>query len=160
MAVLIDKNIKELNIISENFEERCLTPNGYDLRIEKIKFIDSKQQWHETSTTPYLTRKCRRFEILTKEVLNMPNNITGEIWIKSSRGRAGLHISPGYIEAGYKGKLVIGVVAFVRNYKLSPGDKFAQVVFHETVETPEKLYSERSGNFQNQRDFSNEKKTD
>lgn len=150
MPVIDDSNIQILCskglIISENFEETCLTPNGYDLRIGEIK-IGSSVHTAEAEVPP-----GKHFLVSTLEYVNLPVNIMAEIWIRSSYARRGVIGSFGAVDAGFRGNLTLSFYNASDNHlKLAHGERIAQLVFHEMVGSAEKSYVERSGHYQGSR---------
>ncbi len=150
MPVIDDSSILALCskglIISENFQESCLTPNGYDLRIGDIRTGNS------TYTTEVEVPPGRHFLVSTLEYLNLPAYIMAEIWIRSSYARMGVIGSFGAVDAGFRGNLTLSFYNASENrISLRRGDRIAQIVFHQMSGTAEKSYGERSGHYQDSR---------
>lgn len=83
----IKELVKEKGLISDNFVESNLTPNGYDMTIGSMTFD-------------------RRFiYIETAEEFSIPNDVVGTIFLRSTFARMGLVGTFGAVDAGYKGKL-------------------------------------------------------
>jgi len=137
--ILTDKQIRELGIIAENFSEDCLTPNGYDLRVDFSKDIIFVRRKHK--------------QILTMEYLKLPPNIIGRICIRSSFAALGLIGSFGVVDAGFEGKLRLNFFSVWDDVLVAPGERTAQIVFEETKGNVEKTYAQRSGNYQGQREI-------
>jgi dCTP deaminase len=153
MTVLSDKDIE--NFIKNNklgiepFENKNLTPNGYDLTIEEvfIKKTDSHIK-NGVATVPPMTW----FAISTKEFVKMGPDIASQLWIRSSYARKGVIASFGKVDAGFQGTLTIS--CFNSNdspLEIPIGDRFCQIVFENLSSSPEELYDKKSGNYQNQR---------
>ncbi len=153
MAVLSDGDIltllREGGLKIEGFNERNLTPNGYDVTIEEIWLPASdKRQREGTASIP----AASWFVIGTKEFLQLPPELVGEIWIRTTWVRKGILSSFGRIDAGFHGNLTFSAFnASVKPVDIQIGERFAQVVFEELKSVPEKCYKERSGNYQGQR---------
>jgi dCTP deaminase len=153
MTVLSDIDIEHAlqqgTLGIEPFEQKNLTPNGYDLSIEEI-FISRKNQ-HFTegvAVIPPLTW----FAISTKEFVKMGSKITSQLWIRSSYARKGILASFGKVDAGFHGTLTFGCFnANDKGVEIPIGDRFCQIVFEYLEQTPKALYHERSGTYQNQR---------
>lgn len=153
MSILSDIDIKnsmknkDLGI--EPFNEKNLTPNGYDLSIDEIYIKKSDEHIREgTATIPPMTW----FAISTKEFVKMGPQITSQLWIRSSYARKGVMASFGKVDAGFHGTLTIG--CFNSNdepLKIPIGDRFCQIVFENMASAPSELYDKKSGNYQNQR---------
>ena len=153
MTILSDMDIKtsmknnKLDI--EPFNEKNLTPNGYDLSIDEI-FIRKTNQHIKNGIAkiPSLTW----FAISTKEFVKMGPQITSQLWIRSSYARKGVMASFGKVDAGFHGTLTIS--CFNSNdkpLKIPIGDRFCQIVFENMESIPSELYDKKSGNYQNQR---------
>lgn len=153
MTILSDNDIK--NSIGKNdlsiepFNEKNLTPNGYDLSIDEIYIKKSDQHIKEgIATIPPLTW----FAISTKEFVKMGPEITSQLWIRSSYARKGVMASFGKVDAGFHGTLTIS--CFNSNdepLEIPIGDRFCQIVFENLSSKPTELYDKKSGNYQNQR---------
>ncbi len=152
MTILSDLDIKksldknELSI--EPFEDKNLTPNGYDLSIDEI-FIKKTNEHvrNGIAKIPPMTW----FAISTKEYIKMGSQITSQLWIRSSYARKGIMASFGKVDAGFHGTLTIS--CFNSNdepLQISIGDRFCQIVFENLASTPSELYDKKSGTYQNQ----------
>jgi len=153
MTVLSDKDIENFikndKLGIEPFENKNLTPNGYDLTIEEvfIKKTDSHIK-NGVATVPPMTW----FAISTKEFVKMGPDIASQLWIRSSYARKGVMASFGKVDAGFQGTLTIS--CFNSNdspLEIPIGDRFCQIVFENLSSSPEELYDKKSGNYQNQR---------
>ncbi len=149
MATLSDREILSLTIkgelISENFHEASLTPNGYDLRVQDIR-MDGKDS-DNASIGP-----GSHFLASTLEFMALPSDVIGQIWIRSSFARKGIIGSFGAVDAGYHGTLTLSFLnAGETTLDLKTGDRIAQIVFHRLESVPQMIYEERSGNYQNSR---------
>ncbi len=143
----IVRAMKEGKIKIIGFSEDSLTPNGYDLRIGEIMVPSRNIHIKEGSVSiPPLTR----FLIGTHEEVHLDSNHTGEIWIKSRWARRGVLASFGLVDAGFRGILTLGAFA-TEEIEIRVGDKFAQICFFSLSSSAEKDYSQRSGNYQNQK---------
>ena len=153
MTILSDMDIKnsiEKNYLSiEPFNEKNLTPNGYDLSIDEIFIRKSDQHIKEgIAKIPPLTW----FAISTKEFVKMGPKITSQLWIRSSYARKGVMASFGKVDAGFHGTLTIS--CFNSNdepLEVPIGDRFCQIVFEKLSSKPTEPYDKKSGNYQNQR---------
>jgi len=153
MTILSDVDIKnsiklkELGI--EPFNQKNLTPNGYDLSIDEVYIRKTNQHIKEGKT---LISPLTWFAISTKEFVKMGPRITSQLWIRSSYARKGIMASFGKVDAGFHGTLTIS--CFNSNDKeveIPIGDRFCQIVFERLESMPSELYDKKSGNYQNQR---------
>lgn len=84
----------------------------------------------------------------SREVFNLPNNISAEYKLKSSMARNGLeHLNAGWCDAGWNGsKLTLELKNMTQHHDLilEPGMKIGQVVFFKHEPVPfEKSYAAR-----------------
>jgi len=142
---LIKKGVLKI----EGFDERNLTPNGYDVTIEEIWLPTTDTRFREGMVS---IPSASWFVIGTREYLVLPSDLVGQIWIRTSWARKGILSSFGRIDAGFNGNLTFSAFnASPRQVDIPIGERFAQVVFEEMRSLPEKCYKERSGNYQGQR---------
>jgi len=153
LAVLSDSDILELlgtgTLKIEGFQERNLTPNGYDVTIDEIAIPSTGEKVRDgTISVP----SGAWFLIGTREYLELPPHLVGEIWIRTTWARKGILASFGRIDAGFHGNLTFSALnASGSPIALPIGERFAQVVLSELLSPPKKTYEQRSGNYQRQR---------
>jgi dCTP deaminase len=149
--ILSDKEIN--NLISKMelihpFNEKQLTPNGYDVSVENIESITNNKIIDREND--YLIPKKTVFIVLTVEKINLPANVVGRLSIKTKYARKGLILSPGVVDAGFCGKLNLCMYnANELPVEIEKGKPIVQLVF-EKMKKSRKTYEERSGNYQNQ----------
>lgn len=153
MTVLSDGGILkamesgELGI--ENFIEKNLTPNGYDLTIAEIKVGQdgTTQTAGDVAVAP-----GKWFAVSTKEYIKCGPQITTQLWIRTSWARKGIISSFGKVDAGFEGTLTLSAYnSSDREVVIPIGQRFAQIVFERLDSPSEKVYAQRSGNYQGQR---------
>jgi len=133
----------------EPFDERQLTPNGYDVSVAEIALPAEGQRVAEgVARIP----AGARFAVSTREVIRLGPHVAGQIWIRTTWARRGVVASFGMIDAGFDGTLTFGSLnASADALGLPIGDRFAQVVF-VTLDSPaSETYERRSGTYQGQR---------
>lgn len=150
MSFLRDSEILGLvnggELISHNFNEKNITPNGYDLTIASVK-IDGGEKEIEYAKIP----PGKVFWVSTVERVSMPSNIGGELWIRSSYARKGVFGSFGFVDAGFRGTLTLSFFnGSSASLEISRGDRIAQLTFVRLDGNAESTYEKRSGNYQNQ----------
>ena len=153
MSILSDRDIKESmktnDLGIEPFNEKNLTPNGYDLSIDEIFIRKTDQHIKEgMAVIPPLSW----FAISTKEFVKMGPQIASQLWIRSSYARKGIMASFGKVDAGFHGTLTIS--CFNSNdteIEIPIGDRFCQIIFERLSSAPSELYDKKSGTYQNQR---------
>ena len=144
-AILSALDVGELEI--EPFNGGNLTPNGYDLTIEEIEIPNTQA----TSKGELIIPPGKRFAVSTKERIACGPNVCAQLWLRTSWARKGIVCSFGKIDSGFDGTLtLLGFNAGDEDVKLSTGETFAQMVFEMMSGPANSLYSERSGNYQNQ----------
>lgn len=149
MSTLSDADIMSLSLegqlVSENFYEGSVTPNGYDLRVQHIRMNGTDES--SLSISP-----GAHFLVSTLEYLALPDDVVGQIWIRSSFARRGIIGSFGAVDAGYHGTLTLSFLnAGIETLELKEGDRIAQIIFDRLGSKPVKGYAERSGNYQGSR---------
>ena len=153
MSILSDvdilNSIKTEDLGIEPFNEKNLTPNGYDLSISEVYIKKTNEHIKNGfATIPPQTW----FAISTKEFVKMGPQITSRLWIRSSYARKGVMASFGKVDAGFNGTLTIS--CFNSNdepLEIPIGDRFCQIVFENMASIPSELYDKKSGTYQNQR---------
>ena len=127
-----------------------LTPNGLDLRIGSVLVPATENIAIHAGAVP--VPAGARFLIGTAEVIRMPVDAVGLLWIRSSWARKGVLASFGKVDAGFEGNLTIGCFnAGIENLVVPVGERFCQLVVEELATPSDKAYAARSGNYQNQR---------
>ncbi len=149
--ILTDKEIMTLiergRMVIDDFENDNLTPNGYDLTIEKISVEGREPKSEGVVVIP----ATAWFAVSTKEYVKFPPDIAGELWIRTSWARKGVLSSFGMIDAGFEGNLTLSAYNTHKEIEIPIGETFAQMVFHMLDGYVEKDYAERSGNYQGKR---------
>ncbi len=153
MAILSDNGIlkamEDGQLGIDDFVEKNLTPNGYDLVISEIKVGQDGQLITEGDVRiPPMTW----FAVSTKEYVRFGPAITSQLWIRTSWARRGVLSSFGKVDAGFEGTLTLSAFNSSDKDIIIPiGDRFCQIVFEWLDSTADKQYAERSGNYQGQR---------
>lgn len=133
----------------EPFEDKCLTPNGYDLRIAEVLIPDESADVLREGKV--VVPAQTRFLVSTVERVRMPVDACGSLFLRSSYARRGVFGSFGKVEAGFEGTLTVGGFNAGRTPLDIPiGDRFCQLVFETLESLPEKSYAQRSGTYQGQ----------
>ena len=144
-AILAALDVGEIEI--EPFNADNLTPNGYDLSIKEIEISKGPKVTEGELIIP----KGKRFAVSTKERIACGPNICAQLWLRTSWARKGIMCSFGKIDSGFDGTLtLLGFNSGEEDVKLVTGETFAQMIFEMMTGPATSLYSERSGNYQNQ----------
>ncbi|NLL95422.1 MAG: dCTP deaminase [Thermoplasmatales archaeon] len=152
MSVLSDDDIMEglmtgyLGI--SNFDEAGLTPNGYDLRVSEVKLAGSDDVVRKgVATIPPRTL----FYVSTVERVRLPEDLTAQLWMRTTWIRRGIMATFGKVDAGFRGTLTVGAYnASDKPVELPIGERFCQIVFETMAGSAVRGYAERSGNYQGQ----------
>ena len=157
--ILADKKIKEEiangNIIISPFDEKYLNPNSVDLTLNPIGKIYNSAVLDvrkENTTTDfiipeegYVLQPGKVYLYACNEKIGVKGNLCAKVEGKSSLGRLGLfvHVTAGWIDAGFEGSLVLELVAS-QPIKIYPNMKICQIAFYETTEV-ETGYNKKEG---------------
>ncbi|MCM8778993.1 MAG: deoxyuridine 5'-triphosphate nucleotidohydrolase [Candidatus Omnitrophica bacterium] len=147
----IEKLIKEGKLIENYIDlEKQLTPNGFDLTVNKIfSFKDagaldfsnkerelSKAQevrfFRKSSQDKYGWWRLKKgaYKIVTNEVFNLPHNLIALSFPRSSLLRMGAFTQTGVWDAGFKGKSeFILVVENLRGIRIKQNARIVQLIF-------------------------------
>jgi dCTP deaminase len=98
-----------------------------------------------TQDEPFLLQPGAFCLAQTQEVFNLPNYISAQFVLKSSRAREGLeHLLAGYCDPQWSGSVLTLELQNARQkhpLKLWFGMKIGQMVFHTIAGTPERTYA-------------------
>jgi len=161
--ILSDKHIKQYikegKIKVEPFDESLIMPVGIDLRLgnEFRKFnldikshINPSKDLLEDSTE--LIKSDKEFIIhpgdfvlgVTKEYIELPNDLAARIDGRSSLGRLGIivHSTAGHVDPGFKGRLTLEISNIGKlPVSLIPNMKFCSLIFEKLTSSVERGYS-------------------
>jgi len=135
--IMTDSEIYKRKEMITPFNEKQLTPNGYDVSVNK----DTKLYPGEF------------LAVVTEETLKIPKDVVAQIWLKTKYARLGIQATFGMIDSGFEGTLALSLYnsnSYIVNIK--EGNTIAQVVFIKLDREVEKSYEERSGNYQHQKE--------
>lgn len=97
-------------------------------------------EWDMGIEGGYILRPGEFILACTREIFNLPNNISAEYKCKSSMARVGLnHLNAGWCDAGWHGSVLTLELKNenqTHGIRLQPGDKIGQMVFFEHEEVP------------------------
>ena len=145
-AILSAIDLGELEI--DPFNSDNLTPNGYDLTISEVEIPNDSKVNKGGIVIPPRTR----FAVSTKERIACGAKLCAQLWLRTSWARKGIACSFGKIDSGFDGTLtLLGFNSGSEDVLINIGETFAQVVFEMLSGPARSLYSERSGNYQNQK---------
>ncbi|MFO7619583.1 MAG: hypothetical protein R6W91_08050, partial [Thermoplasmata archaeon] len=108
MSILSDggilKAMKDGELAIENFNEKNLTPNGYDLTIAEIKV---GQDGETVKSGDVAIPPGKWFAVSTLEYVKCGPQVTTQLWIRTSWARKGIISSFGKVDAGFEGTLTL-----------------------------------------------------
>lgn len=150
MAILADKDIlaamEDGSLGISDYSERGLTPNGYDLRVAEIS-VNGEIQKEGTIVVPPKTM----FFVSTVERVRMPDDVCGNLWMRTTWIRKGVLAAFGMVDAGFEGTLTLGSYnSSEEPVEIPVGERYCQIVFQRMESASEKSYAKRSGNYQGQ----------
>jgi dCTP deaminase len=155
MTILCDYEIKALctDGMVQNYDEALINPASLDLRLGNTIMIESAESLdmrelsiaRHTVENPYLLRPGQFILAQTIEVFNMPENIAGLFFLKSSRAREGYeNLHAGYADPGWHGSVLTLELKNSRQLlplPLYPGTKIGQMVFFRMSNPPVVSYA-------------------
>lgn len=161
MSTLADWQIAELcrHGLVTPFNPEMLNPASIDVRLGDTLLIESAEGpmvpyplGQRTREEPYLLVPGQFVLGQTVESFNVPDNLTGQFILKSSRAREGLeHLLAGYIDPGFHGSVLTLELKNARQLHaipLWPGMRIGQIVFSEMSEVPSLSYRQ-TGRYNN-----------
>jgi dCTP deaminase len=125
---------------------------GYQPSIKRLRDRDSLNfktiNLEETPNQEYILKPGQFILAQTKEVFNLPSDISSEYKLKSSMARMGLdHLNAGWCDAGWHGSVLTLEFRNLTTYHdiaIRMGDKVGQMIFFRHLPVPiEKSYAQR-----------------
>lgn len=142
------------------FTNAQLNPSSYDVRLGEEIMIESVEspKFVRTSIVGYTKQNPWPLHpgefclACTEEIFNIPNDISAEFALKSSRGREGYsHALSAYIDPGFHNSrltLELHNIRSLHSVPLYPGLLIGQIIFSRMAGIPTVSY-EASGNYNN-----------
>ena len=137
----------------ENHLPELINPASLDLRLGNIIMIESAASRDMIPVDISKSTKDQPYELVpgqfiladTMESFNMPEDIGGLFFLKSSRGREGYeHLHAGYVDPGWHGSTLTLELKNSRQLQrlpIWPGLKIGQMVFFKMNATPALSYA-------------------
>jgi dCTP deaminase len=152
MAVLSDRDIlagmESGRIGITDYNEKSLTPNGYDLRVAEISVNGLV---HGADEKVVKIPPKTMFFVSTIERVGMGDDVCGNLWLRTSWIRKGTIAAFGMVDAGFEGTLTLGSYNSSDSELGIPiGERYCQLVFQTMTSDSEKSYAKRSGHYQGQ----------
>ena len=172
-SVISDKSIREEieagRLVIEPWDERFLQPASVDLRLGRefrvfrnyrLAYIDVKQEMESLTELismdgdiPFILHPDEFVLAVTRERVEVPDDLVGRLDGKSSLGRLGLivHSTAGFVDPGFKGRLTLEL----RNISNLPITLYydmpvSQISFVRLTTPAEKPYGSDGSKYQGQ----------
>jgi dCTP deaminase len=144
-------NNKKLKIEPLSYD--TVRENGVDLRIgdEYATFIETEKTYdsHKPINDYMKINKLgisgafkinpnERALLVTKEKIEMPDNLIAFCCLRSSYARMGLFIPPTVVDIGFSGQLTIEIIGGQLPIKLYENDRFLHLIFSKTITSGDK----------------------
>ncbi len=153
--ILSDWEIKALcaDGMVQEYDDALINPASLDLRLGDQIMIESAEDLNMrefsiancTADNPYMLKPGQFILAQTIEVFNMPENIAGLFFLKSSRAREGYeNLHAGYADPGWHGSVLTLELKNSRQIlplPLWPGLKIGQMVFFVMSQKPQHSYA-------------------
>jgi deoxycytidine triphosphate deaminase len=146
----LEKLVKENKLVENLCERELINPEGagYDLRMgevfelkgEGFLGIEERNTPEVTSIAKFDPSKEEHFVfepgkyhlIKTMEKVNLPSDISGIIFSRTTLFRSGLALFNGIAQPGYSGELTFGICNLGKSaIKISLGARVVHITFHE-----------------------------
>ncbi len=138
----------EKEILIEPFSKESLQPAGYDLRVGKEAYVEGKLIDVEEAGNVIIPPKKHAL-ILTLERVKLPDDVMGDMKIRSSLAREGILGSFAWVDPGWDGNLTLMLFnASNEPVVLEYGERFVQIAFIRLEEPAKRSYR---GNYQGSR---------
>lgn len=115
---------------------------------------DNSNGWVECDITDGFAVKPKQFVLAsTAEVITIPHDCCGKIFLRSSAARAGIdHALAGFLDAGFSGQVTLELInnLQLRSFELCKGQRLIQLVVYQLNSTPSNTY-DLTGNYHGQR---------
>ena len=156
MSILCDQEINDLiqtKRLVENYQPDLINPASLDLRLGDTIMVESAEDLDmrpltiagNTADNPYWLKPGQFILAQTIEVFNMPEDIAGLFFLKSSRAREGYeNLHAGYADPGWNNSVLTLELKNSRQLlplPLWPGLKIGQMVFWRMSQEPGTSYS-------------------
>jgi len=140
------------------FDAELVNPASLDVRLGDALLIESAQAvqlvpyplHQHNEAEPYWLQPGQFVLACTLEVVKMPESMSAQFMLKSSRGREGFqHMLAGYVDPGFCGSLTLELHNSRQLHPIAmwPGMRIGQLAIHPLSDTPLRSYAE-TGRYQ------------
>ena len=158
----LHKLVSEINLVENLCEREMNSPEGagFDLRMgevyellpttehgqaagflgveerdtPKINLLAKYEDGKPESDNYFIFEPAKYYLIKTMEKVNLPTNLSGVIFPRTTLFRSGLGLFNGIVQPGYKGELTFGIFNLGKsNIKVSFGARVVHITFHEVL---------------------------
>jgi deoxycytidine triphosphate deaminase len=147
--------VKEKKLVENLCERELNNPEGagFDLRLgeiysitgsgflgveeretPEIKLIAKKEDEKDEKDNYFIFEPGKYYLIKTIEKVNLPNDVSGIIFPRTTLFRSGLGLFNGIVQPGYSGELTFGICNLGKSdIKISFGARIVHITFHEVL---------------------------
>lgn len=116
-------------ILIEPFSEESLQPAGYDLRVGREAYLEGRVLDVEEEGKLVIPPKTHAL-VLTMERVRLPDDVMGDMKLRSSLAREGLLGSFAWVDPGWDGNLTLALFNSSNEpIELYYGERFVQIAF-------------------------------
>ncbi len=133
LSLLSGEEIKSLALVENGIDENLYRASTYDLSVGDIIPAEPVSGSSQYNLPPGGTVR-----VVSKELLKLPNNITGHALLKNELCRKGvLALNIGVIDPGFEGPISSTLINFGRgNFVVKQGASFLRISFHRCPASP------------------------
>jgi deoxycytidine triphosphate deaminase len=141
--------VQEENLVENLCDRELNNPEGagFDLRLAEVYSIEGEGflgvEERETPKVSLISGKEEEFFVFkpgeyylikTMEKVNLPVNLSGIIFSRTTLFRSGLGLFNGIVQPGYSGELTFGICNLGKSdIKVSFGARIVHITFHEVL---------------------------
>ncbi len=144
----IEQFVKEGKLISEDFDKKNIKQACYELRAGNCYYdLNSGEERHSVADGEIiLIKPHQRIVILTKEKLQIPQDVLARVLSKGSLFSLGIVPVNTYADPGFVGRMGIVMQNLSNNYlKITSGDPIAKIEFDRLQSPVKNIYHGQHG---------------
>jgi len=147
---MIRQAVQNGELVIHNYEDRCIQPASYDMRLGKEAITSSHREKVDPSQKGLFTIPAGDFALVTTyEGVELSPRLAGHIGLRSHYSKKGLTLLSGpQIDPGFKGVLVLGLSNLSpRDITIPYRERFCTIEFYALTEAASVPYE---GEYQDQ----------